>query len=168
MRAALRALVREVIKEHAAEVSEDALIAVAEFVGANERFDLDAHIGSIRPFVKRYSGLYRVWLGEDPSIDVSALEAEAAKRDYFSATRARSALSEMLESNGYTAEEVPVTAFDGDGFDPYALIRAGIRQHPDHPEMRFLRDVLMLNEYQKEIVVLRVVGRQRKIDPAEL
>jgi len=69
----------------------------------------------------------------------------------------------MLDMFGNDDGDLAVTTFDGQGFDPYEVIRAGLAQHPDFKERGFAAAVVKQYGYQKEIIVLRVVGPMRKV-----
>lgn len=160
----IREAVRAILIETMRTIDEPALIAVAEYVGANEPFSLAEHEASIRPFLKRYNKLYRVWLAHDPTVDIATLDAEATTRECLSATKDLESLKGMSERNDWDLEEAAITSFAAEGFDPYEFIREGMRQHPTHPEMMFLRGVLRENEYQREVVVTRILGAHVKVE----
>lgn len=161
--------VREIIREAASGATRppaDAVIAVAEFVGANEKFDpsiIDRHIPT-----KEYKNLYRLWLRRPPSTPVEELDRAASGRRLLSTSLTLRAISKMFREDGDPPDSRPVTVFDGIGFDPYQVIRTFISENPRHPDVGFMRSVLAMNEWQEEIVVTHVTSPQRLVDPSEI
>ena len=161
----LRNLIKRIVLEVAAPsyvIDEDALMAVTEFVGANEPLSAQ-HLRDLHPFVKRYTNLYRLWQHHESDVSLAILEAEAASRSYFSATRDINAIPEMMQNLGTSSDAPAITKFDGEGFDPYEVIRHGLEQYPDHPEKDFMRLTIRSYTYQKEVVVTKLTSRQVKI-----
>jgi len=168
MTRALRSLVREILLcESSSSHSKEFAFALGEFIAANEPIDLKQHMDALAPYVRVYTNLYRVWMHYDSDVPVERLEAEASQREtqgrLLSTTRDPKAILRMLDELGAN-EDVAITRFDGEGFDPYEVLGDALKQHPDHEEIEYLRSALNGYAYQKEIVVLRILGRQEKVN----
>lgn len=157
----IRQLIIETIESR---IEDEALIAVAEFVGANEKFNLNSIHSQIKPFIKNYKNLYRFWTQFESDTDIKLIQQEANNRDYMSATKNKDAIIPILEYSGFKPEEIAITSFDAIGFDPIEFIKVGIKQNPQHKEIDFLKSVLIDNEYQNEIIVLKIVGEMKKVN----
>jgi hypothetical protein len=139
------------------------MLDVGELIGANVSFDVGKHMRHLRPFIKRYDNLYRMWSDHPSGTSLETIEADASSRGYMSATTSTSAIKQMMSNNDFDVDDVSITKFSAEGFDPYDVISVGIKQHPHHEEIEFLRRVLDENVYQSEIVVTRVLGPQKLI-----
>lgn len=168
MRLRIRTM-REIIREAVSGATRppaDAVIAIAEFVGANEKFDtsiIDWYIPT-----KQYKNLYRLWLRRPLGTPVETLDRAVSGRRLLSTSLTFRAIAKMLREDGDAPDSHPVTVFDGIGFDPYQVIRTFINENPKHPEVGFMRSVLAMNEWQEEIVVTQVTSPQRLVDPSEI
>jgi hypothetical protein len=161
----LREAIRNLLLE-AVGVSEQTTTAIASFVSGEllyDKLDIASMQDELRPFIRRFNKLYRVWQRHDASVPEAELEAEAKARSVMSATQDPSTIPEMLDMFGVDDGEYAVTMFDAEGFDPYEVLQAGLKSNPNMRGAGFVRAVLKQYAYQKEIIVLRVVGRVRKI-----
>lgn len=161
----LRRLIRYVLVENAlpTEISEETMIALGEFIGANEPLNLQRHMYAFKPYVKVYTNLYRVWMQYDSDVSLEELEIEAKRREYLSSTSSASAITRMLDHLG-SNDDFAITKFDGEGFDPFDVLNDGLKLHPHHPEAAYLRSTLKQNAHQKEVIVLRILSHQQKIN----
>lgn len=144
------------------QIPINALLALGEYVGANERLSPE-EIEFFSAWAQSYRGLYRWWSDHDPSTPVEELQAQASVRPYIAATRDLDVVERFAEDNGFGLDEMCVTQFDGWGFDPHQILHEGLKQHSSHKEADFLRQVLANNEYQAEIVVIRLESPLKKI-----
>lgn len=164
-KATIREFVVETLREirSVPEIPVETLLTVAEMVGANEPLNLNRDVRFIAPFIKRYEKLYRMWSDFAPDTPVEQIISFSSSKTYFSCTKDLQAIIQMMENSNLSTDDVAITTFAGEGFDPYEFIRVGMAQHPFHEETEFLRSVLHENEYQKEIIVIRILGTQKKI-----
>lgn len=133
------------------KISAETTFALGEFLAANQQLDLAKHRYAIDPYVKFYRNLYRVWLHHDADVAIEVLEQEADSRDYLSATQDYNAIARMVDFfGGRSSDDDPaVTKFDGEGFDPYVIARAGLEQNPGMKDASYIRAALKQYEFQK-------------------
>lgn len=142
-------------------------MAVAAFVSGetlHDKFNIASFKDELRPFIKRYNNLYRVWQRHDASVPENQLEAEAKARSVMSTTRDPSTIPDMLDMFGASEGKFAVTKLDGIGFDPYDVLRAGLQSNTSMREAGYVRAILQDYAYQQEIIVLQVVGRVIKVN----
>lgn len=147
-------------------VSEHTLKQVADFVSGSiyhNQFDLEGCMDDLRPFVKPYKNLYRVWQHYVDTVPIATIQADASSRKIMSATQDPSTISEMLDMFGNDDGDLAITKFDGEGFDPYEVIEAGLRSNPNFKSRGYASGVVKQYSYQREIVVLRVTGQMKKV-----
>jgi len=161
----VRQIVRRLIVEAAGlGVNERLTVEIAKFVsGETLHSKLDVSDPGLQPFVKRYDKLYRVWQNHSADAPEDLLEREARSRSVMSCTRDPATIASMLDTFGLD-DEHPVTVFDAVGFDPYEVMRAGLKANPGMRDAGYVRAVLSGYSYQQEIVALRVVGPVRKVN----
>ena len=76
------------------------MFALGEFLSANEPLDLHQHMYALKPYIKVYTNLYRVWMHHDSDVSVEELEIEAKQREYLSSTLDANAITRMLDDLG--------------------------------------------------------------------
>lgn len=130
----------------------------------NKPIDIEKFRVDIDPYVKVYRGLYRVWMHLDANVPLEELEREARSRKHLSATTDLHALAQMIDFFGGPDEDPAVTKFDAEGFDPYEILRVGLEQNPDVKDAAFMRGALQHYGFQKEIIVLKILGPQFKVN----
>lgn len=69
----------------------------------------------------------------------------------------------MIQVTGDDPDNVVVTTFSGYGFDPYEIMRLGLKQHPNTSLKDFVEETLRTFSYQKEIIVFRVTSPMKKM-----
>lgn len=147
-------------------VSERATLAVARFVAGEllyDKLDMTTLRDELRPFTRRFNKLYRVWHYHDAGVSEQQLEVEAKSRAVMSTTQDPNMIPKMLDMIGADEGDHPITVFDGIGFDPYEVLRAGLESNPNMREAGFVKAVLKQYEYQSEVVVLKVIGSVQKL-----
>jgi len=153
------------------EITRKCMLDVAEYIGANERFYYEKYKAELDPFCKQWSKLYRVWpqLGNK---SLAKLESEVTSKSYFSATQSMDAIHEIIDRIGYTPvghandkfSTHMVVTFSGWGFDPfeYLLVGLDVVDLSEKDEI-YIRDVMIDNEYQQEIIVLRILSPMTRV-----
>lgn len=165
----LRTLIRHLISEvhdlsdkvNPEEITSVCMIAVAEYVGANEPFVYEHYRGQLDPFCRRWSRLYRMWphLG-DRSLE--ELERSVTSRDFFSASKSLSALETMLQDNFSSIGNHMIVTFSGWGFDPIEYLHAGLNvAELSQEDERFIKDIIHDFVGQEEVIVLKADKMQR-------
>jgi len=129
-------------------MTEKFVIDVAQYVGANIPFDFVKHSGDLKPFLKHYRDLYRIW----DSGEVDEVEALARKSGILPTSRSLEALLQLAMDGDHNDGDL-ITVHQGIGFSPMAVLKRGLSVMTK--EKSFVEDIIMYNDYQKEILLLR-------------
>jgi hypothetical protein len=156
----LRSLIRTLIYEsydnfkiNHDEITYDCIMAVAEYVGANERFDYQKYANELDRFCHQWKQLYRIWPNQGHQ-SLEKLEMSVKSKDYFSASKTLSAFETGFEDISLNDNHMIVT-FSGWGFDPIEYLQKGLQLLQLSKEDRnFIYDVIYTNKRQEEVIVL--------------
>ena len=130
-------------------MTDQFLLNLAEYVGANEKIQVTKYLDEIRPFLRRYSECYRLWRLSDPK-DV---ESFLSKNTYLSTTKDLDVIPYLAESGDHEEDDL-VTLHSGIGFSPISILKRGLSTLTK--EVDYVERVIFDNEYQKEIFLLKV------------
>lgn len=123
---------------------------ITEFVGANIPLELEKYKQEITKRSKIYNEVYRVWNQYTIDYYKSQNEKIIIKNNYISTTLDIKAIDEMAEEAG-SDDGCLVSVHNGKGFDPIKILQEALKYQTG--EENFIKQTIMLNKYQKEIVL---------------
>lgn len=127
---------------------EGFLIDLAQYVGSNIKLNIKKYKYFIKPYILNYSKVYRIWQDYYKD-DIFILP----KQDYYACTLSKNALKEMIDENDY--EDNLITIHSGIGFEPLQILKDNIDKFPKK-EFSFLQRTIIMNDYQKEVLLLKI------------
>jgi hypothetical protein len=157
-------IIRYLIKEniHQAnneyDLTSDCVFEIGEYVGANIQFNFEKYKQQIKPFVKQWNQLYRIW-PVSANRDFDELITKIKTRPYFSATRSLNAIHMMADEYEPMRGKPDhiVISFSGLGFDPYLLLSQGLNTLSfSKDDTKWLQEVLSFNRQQAEVIVTKL------------
>lgn len=146
------------------EKTHQFLIDLAEYVGANESFEMEDYydLPWLADFIKPYGTTFRVWLDLtlDDFQDKIGVETPATDSNLMSTSLDLGAIREIIEriqeDTGELKDKAVVTKHEHvTGFEPIKILDKALYadMFPEDEES-YVMDVIDDNEYQKEVLVL--------------
>lgn len=124
-------------------MNKEAILNIAEYVGANERLKLDLIADVIKPYLQHYDALYRLW------VNVSYDNFHPRSAPYLAVTKSEDAIAELIEESD-PLEGSAITFHSGFGFEPCRVLR-----DYKHVDSNYISQVLGTNAYQQEVILLK-------------
>ena len=130
-------------------MTEEFILDLGQYVGANIELDLKKYSEELRPFLKHYKNLYRIW----SEVDSDHVEQRLQSTDMLATTLSLEAISYMAEDSSYADGSI-VTMHAGIGFMPIPILKKALALEIVTEEKSFIKSVIMDNEYQQEVLLV--------------